>query len=177
MISKRWEGLQMTQGQAQGSQSHGRSAARGVAVGVATCLIIACTLRALSVHFGGVDVAVAIVAGGIVGGTATWLRSATPLPSTRVGTTRFMFILAVASGLGGPIAGTVCMVHTTEPGCEGWVGCGTNHSLIGSGVLCIVIGLSFAAVFGALGLIARTVGEMQAAGLDRSTSGERAIPA
>lgn len=158
----------MAQGQAQRPRSFGQGAGR-VAVGIATCLIVACILLMLRVNFGGTDLAVAVVAGVAVGTVAAWFRSAPRPPSTRVGTTRSMFVLAALCGLGGPVAGLALVIHTSAPGCDGWVGCGTNHSLVGVGVLCIIVGLLLAAVFAALGLIARSVGEMQAASMAHST--------
>lgn len=83
--------------------------------------------------------------------------------STRAGTTTAMFALAWLSAVSGVVVGVVFMVHTSEPGCTGWVGCGTNHPDIGVGVVCILAGLLLAAVFAALALIARAVGETQAA--------------
>lgn len=156
----------MGQADLPGPGSGGRGAGRGLIVGIATGLIITCLLLAVRVDFGAGDVAVAIFAGVIAGVSATWLGRATShTPSTRAGTTGLMFALAVLTALGGLIAGVVCMIHTSSPGCEGWVGCGTDHPLMGVGVLCIVLAFLLAAGFGALGLIARSVGEMQAASL------------
>jgi hypothetical protein len=62
-------------------------------------------------------------------------------------------------------AGVVLMIHTSEPGCTGWVGRGTHHPLVGVGIGVMLAGLLLAAGLGALGLIARSVGEMQAARL------------
>lgn len=166
----------MAPGQAQRPHSFGQDAARGGAVGIATCFIVACILLMLRVSFGGTDLAAAVIAGVTVGTIATWFCSAPRRPSTRSGTTRLMFVLAALSGLGGPIAGLVFLVHTSVPGCDGWVGCGTNHSLAGVGTLCIIVGLLLAAVFGALGLIARSVGEIQAESPAHSTDGQPVFP-
>lgn len=160
----------MTYEQAQRTPTPRRAPVRGVAVSVVVWLLAFGTLFTIQVDFGWVDVAVAtlvaVLAGVLTHVVQSWLRyAAHGRPSTRFGTTRVMFALAWGSAVGGPIAGIVFMVHTASPGCEGWVGCGTNHPLIGVGVACMVLGLLACAIFGALGYIARSVGEMHAAQL------------
>lgn len=157
--------------EAEKTRTPRRAPARGVTVGVAVWLIALGTLFTLQVDFGLVDVVVATFvaafAGVVTSVVQSWLSYAAvhARPSTRVGTTRMMLALAWVSAVGGPIAGIVLIVHTASPGCQGWVGCGTNHPLIGVGVACMVLGLLACAIFGALGYIARSVGEMHAAQL------------
>jgi hypothetical protein len=150
------------------------AAGGGTMLGVLVWTVVTCAMLGLQAqHDLGLS-ALAVAAGAVPGLATMWLARMTrqTVASTRAGTTRLMLVLAFLCVLGGPIAGVVCMVHTAAPGCAGWVSCGTNHPLIGVGVACFVAGLLFAAAFAALGLIARSVGEMQAA---VAAGGRRAI--
>jgi hypothetical protein len=73
-----------------------------------------------------------------------------------------MITMSYLCGFGGVVSGIALMVHTSAPGCSGWVGCGTDHTLVGHGIACLALGIIFSALFSGLGSIARTLGEIQA---------------
>lgn len=87
-------------------------------------------------------------------------------PSTRKGTTDLMFLLAGLSALGGLACGVAFAVRTGGGvECGGLGQCSPGHPYLLIAVIVIVTGLVQAAVLSALGLIARSVGEMHAAQL------------
>lgn len=76
-------------------------------------------------------------------------------PSTREGTTETMFWLAALTLAGGLLGGMICLTHKV----------GESHPLAGWGIGVAAAAIVQGSVLIAIGLIARTVGEMQAAQL------------
>jgi len=74
---------------------------------------------------------------------------------------RTLEIFAALIAVGGVVVGLICMVHTTEPGCTGWTGCGDNHPLIAVGLIWIVMGLLVGAAFVVMSGVLHEVAENQ----------------